>query len=608
MLEGVFDKAGRIAESNKEALDQADSVRRAVLLAWSKYAISAIKAYTTADFMEVAEGIIPGLLAALVIPIAGQFGGVILGSALGVIITAFTGQAEVIPVTAELGQAIGGLFASVALGYLGLRFLIEYIGPRIGAVGERVQKGVSLAWNAGAWKVQDGAHKREVAAQEIAEGIGIFWALVIIAILAFLAARGAGDRVGRLNRFKESYLSKVCPRIADWFVRNSRWLETRYKDGPSKIEGGARPPAETPTEAPSRMKTKTHGSTMPKVRSPEAILGGFQDDLEFMKHYLVNEAARYEELANRLGSSNKPESRGGKTIAQLRNEAKRSRKIAEKLLDPYAREMVGHMQSVEAGGDLCNPHLTAFRACGTPEAKIAFLQDRFEMSENQAKAVADKFNQIQGLIDLKGHDNTLRLRGKNTTARTGSKGSPQVAYPLSSNAKALTWVIQDTVARLKRQNRPMTDAEVKFKNLGDKVKNKEKLTEEELVLVAEVGLQHISEIPELRLLEAMEGELVETGRAAHSPSYFHHNPELPEDWVEWSIDTILARLQMRGYFKGKPPTMEWWTEQQMAGEARGDKMPADLVVGMLKFAKGVCYEFPLEYIHHPDANLPQLVH
>jgi hypothetical protein len=78
--------------------------------------------------------------------------------------------------------------------------------------------------------------------------------------------------------------------------------------------------------------------------------------------------------------------------------------------------------------------------------------------------------------------------------------------------------------------------------------------------------------------------------------------------VEWSIDTILARLQMRGYFKGKPPTMEWWTEQQMAGEARGDKMPADLVVGMLKFAKGVCYEFPLEYIHHPDANLPQLVH
>ena len=183
MLEGIFDEYGRLNEQSKEVQARVESVRMAVQLAWNKYAWKAATDYTAPDFMQFAAGLIPGLLTALLIPIVGQIGGTLVGTGVGMAITAVTGQAEVVPITANIGRAIGALLADAALLYMGITFIKDFIFPRIAAVGEHVEIGIKLAWNAGSFKVQDGGHMREQGAREIAEGFGVLMGLVLMGIV-----------------------------------------------------------------------------------------------------------------------------------------------------------------------------------------------------------------------------------------------------------------------------------------------------------------------------------------------------------------------------------------------------------------------------------------
>jgi len=223
-----------------EIADRVNNVRFAWSLAWSKgYFMAALIDYTAPDFAQFAVALIPGLLAALLIPVVGQVGGGLAGTALGTLITAATGQAEVIPVLANVGRAIGLLVADAALIYMGIMFIKDFLVPRIGAVGEHFGK---ACWTAYYMPPQSGERTLDEAAKEFAEGFGIFMGLVLMGILMFIV-KGPVDRAVKLN---QSLLAKTCPRLIDWVVKNSRWLEERYKNGPTKIPGGGKPPAPEP--------------------------------------------------------------------------------------------------------------------------------------------------------------------------------------------------------------------------------------------------------------------------------------------------------------------------------------------------------------------------
>src|ERR1700722_17519930 len=124
-----------------EIADRINNVRNAWGIAWNKgYFRKAIIDSTAPDFANFIGALLPGLLIALLAPIAGQVAGTMAGTAVGVGITAVTGQAEVIPFIAEIGATIGGVVANVALLYMGLTFIREFIRPRIGSVGQHISK------------------------------------------------------------------------------------------------------------------------------------------------------------------------------------------------------------------------------------------------------------------------------------------------------------------------------------------------------------------------------------------------------------------------------------------------------------------------------------
>lgn len=219
-----------------ETLDRLNNVRRAWNLASDKgYFTQAIIDYTAPDFVNMILQLLPGLLAALAIPILGQIGGTAAGTAVGVLITAVTGQAEVVPITANIGRIIGALAADAVLIYLGLMFIKEYILPRLGQVGEHVGKGCSMAYNA---PPEAGDRMLDAAAKEIAEGVGFLLGLVLLGIVMYLS-KGPTER---LVKMRTSFLGRTCPKVMEWVNTNLTWLVERYKAGPTKIPGGARPP------------------------------------------------------------------------------------------------------------------------------------------------------------------------------------------------------------------------------------------------------------------------------------------------------------------------------------------------------------------------------
>jgi hypothetical protein len=240
-----------------EILDRVENVRSAWTLAFTKgYCRDALIDYTAPDFANFAVALIPGLLAALLIPIAGQIGGGLAGTGLGMIVTAATGQAEVIPILANAGRALGLLVADVALVYMGVIFIKDFIVPRIGGVGEHIGKGCWIAYYA---PPHSGERLVDQAAKEMADGFGLLMGLVLMGILRYLT-KGPTDRIARLNA---SLLAKTCPRLIDWVARNSRWLEERYKNGPTKIPGGGQPPP--PVDIPAPVAAQTISIFEPKV-------------------------------------------------------------------------------------------------------------------------------------------------------------------------------------------------------------------------------------------------------------------------------------------------------------------------------------------------------
>ena len=75
------------------------NVRDAWGLAFTKgYCEQALVDYTAPDFAKFAVALIPGLMTALLLPIAGQAAGGLAGTGLAAAVTAVSGQAELDPI------------------------------------------------------------------------------------------------------------------------------------------------------------------------------------------------------------------------------------------------------------------------------------------------------------------------------------------------------------------------------------------------------------------------------------------------------------------------------------------------------------------------------
>jgi len=237
-----------------ETVDRINNVRRAWAIAWDKsYFKEAMIAYTEPDFFTFVGGLIPGLLAALFAPIIGEAAGGMIGTALGSLITAVTGQAEVIPVLASWGATAGLLAADAALAYMGIMFIKDFIVPRIGAVGQHFGKGCLLAYNS---PPQSSDTQLDPAAKELAEGGGYFLGLVLMGLVLYLM-KGPMDRIAKMNA---SLLEKTCPGLTDWVARNGSKLMDRFKNGPTRNTG--EPPKVPP---PTAVPEGTVGTFEPRV-------------------------------------------------------------------------------------------------------------------------------------------------------------------------------------------------------------------------------------------------------------------------------------------------------------------------------------------------------
>src|SRR4051794_37274927 len=127
--------------------------------AWDKacsaYIGPAIVKHTTADFYDLIKGALVGLLAAVLVLITTT----LVGAGVGAIIGEGVGA---IP-----GAAVGFRVGVFILNWLGIGFLIVYVASHLDQVGNRIGNGIGMAWNS-----RGSSERIDLAAREIAEGIG----------------------------------------------------------------------------------------------------------------------------------------------------------------------------------------------------------------------------------------------------------------------------------------------------------------------------------------------------------------------------------------------------------------------------------------------------
>ena len=181
-----------------------------VLRAWGaaqEYAPEAILRRTGRDFYEAIEALLPSLLTAA--------GGVVATTALGAVVGAGVG-ALAGGVGAAPGAVAGGEVGLDVglwlLNWLGVGFLVLYVGEHVEEAGEHLEEGAEVAWDS------CGSPTRlDVAAREMAEGIGVFMSLLLQAVIAYIAKEGMAVAA---QRFAKSGMGEAFME----FLRKNRAL------------------------------------------------------------------------------------------------------------------------------------------------------------------------------------------------------------------------------------------------------------------------------------------------------------------------------------------------------------------------------------------------
>ena len=171
-------------------LHSASWVHRAWEVAQLRYLPQAVAEQVGADARAAVEGIVPALKLAGEILLGTTATGAIVGGGIG----ALAGGVGAAP-GALLGGEAGldaGLFV---LNWLGLGFLVVYVGANLAQVGDRLASGVREAWDScGSPAAIDRA------ARHMAAAFGTLISLVLQAIAAYVAKEGMSAALEKLGR------------------------------------------------------------------------------------------------------------------------------------------------------------------------------------------------------------------------------------------------------------------------------------------------------------------------------------------------------------------------------------------------------------------------
>lgn len=200
------------ASRDPSLLAKIANVMQAWELAKTQYAPKAIVTHAGGEIYEVVKGFVPALLSALTVVISTT----IIGAMVGGLATGGVG--------AGAGAAAGFGVGLFILKWLGLGFLAVYIGGRIGEVGGYIYTGARMAWNA-----RD-CQGIEQAAHEMAQGIGVFFAILVQGIFLYAGDKGAAKAIAQVQKSKLG-------------VNFARWLETKFSLN-GKLKAVAKPAGE----------------------------------------------------------------------------------------------------------------------------------------------------------------------------------------------------------------------------------------------------------------------------------------------------------------------------------------------------------------------------
>ena len=201
-----------------------------VSLAWdlarSRYASASIARHTGEDFLQIIRGLLDGLL----MSVALVGGTAALGGVVGAVIGSLGGGVGAAP-GAVVGVRLGLALGMALLEWLGVAFLAEYVAGHLGTVGSTLARGISMAWHSCGTRSEI-----EAAARVMAEAIGLFFSLLLQAVVAYLSRELAGPAKGRLGpaleRLSESRMFRQARGLTEYFNRNYDRLRERYATEP----------------------------------------------------------------------------------------------------------------------------------------------------------------------------------------------------------------------------------------------------------------------------------------------------------------------------------------------------------------------------------------
>jgi hypothetical protein len=217
--------------------ERAHAVYQALVFA-PRYVPNALYDATGQELHSMISGIIPGLLLFIGVLATSTALGAAAGAAIGAL--AFgVGAAPGAAVGAELGFDAG----MALLGYLGLAFLVGYIGKSILNGATVAGQAVQIAWHSvDNRKTQRMALDR--AAHRLAFAVGLVFRGVLQGIIAFLLAKGTAAAASRVPELVSKLrTSKLGAGFAEWIERNWKGLleEPKLKSediGEGTVNGG----------------------------------------------------------------------------------------------------------------------------------------------------------------------------------------------------------------------------------------------------------------------------------------------------------------------------------------------------------------------------------
>jgi hypothetical protein len=204
------------------------------MIAFQRHVAAALARHLGEDFAELLQGLLVGLAVILATVLAATAAGALVGGAIGSIVPGAGTAAG-----AGLGARIGFQAALAILEWLGVAFLIVYVADHLGGVGKKLAEGVQIAWDS-----RGSAHRLDAAARAIADGIGVFFSLLVQGIIAYLiAAARAGKLAGALKALRESRLFRSVAGFEEWLIvyaaRQRSPYQTKTGVKLAVFEGGA---------------------------------------------------------------------------------------------------------------------------------------------------------------------------------------------------------------------------------------------------------------------------------------------------------------------------------------------------------------------------------